>query len=183
MVSVLRRCFGRSDRRAQADRPTLRSIRPTRATTSLAASVDHTEARSVAGFGPDDRAVRRGGSGTPRPREVPWDWSDRGPPLWFGDSLDLPIAGGLIPCSSAREAANRALGYERRIRYLPAGSDASRRPGMSELMEPRCRPRPPGGRLRGFCCHTTIRVLVPLRKSIRSLGMCILTSGMPSRLG
>jgi hypothetical protein len=39
--------------------PEAASMRPNRATTSLAASVDPTEARSVAGFGPDDRAVRR----------------------------------------------------------------------------------------------------------------------------
>jgi DNA-directed RNA polymerase specialized sigma24 family protein len=38
------RRFGRSDRSAQGDRSTLRSITPKRATTSLAASVDHTEA-------------------------------------------------------------------------------------------------------------------------------------------
>src|SRR5215469_6378042 len=40
-----RRCFGRSDRRAQRHPWLLRSIRPTRATTSLAASVDPTDAR------------------------------------------------------------------------------------------------------------------------------------------
>jgi hypothetical protein len=39
------RRFGRSDRRAQGGRPTLRSITPTRATSSLAASVDPTDAR------------------------------------------------------------------------------------------------------------------------------------------
>jgi hypothetical protein len=46
----------------------LQSIRPTRATTWLAASVDPTEARSVAGPGPDDWAVHRGGN---RSRSVP----------------------------------------------------------------------------------------------------------------
>jgi len=40
-----RRCFGRSDRRAQGDRPRLRSIRPTRARRPSDASVDPTEAR------------------------------------------------------------------------------------------------------------------------------------------
>jgi hypothetical protein len=44
-----RRCFGRSDRSAQGDRPTLRSIRPKRATRPFDASVDPTEARKDAG--------------------------------------------------------------------------------------------------------------------------------------
>jgi hypothetical protein len=71
--------LGRSDRSAQGDRSTLRSIRPTRATTSLAASVDHTEARGVAGFGPDDCVVRPGGNPAKGSSEVrPWDRTFQG---------------------------------------------------------------------------------------------------------
>jgi hypothetical protein len=56
-VKGLPGCVGRSDRRAQGDRPTPRSS-------------DDTEARNVAGSGPDHRACRRGGEGgtTSRPR-------------------------------------------------------------------------------------------------------------------
>jgi hypothetical protein len=65
-------CFGPSDRSAQDDRCALRSITPKRATTSLAASVDHTDARkaTVGRFGRsyvvteqsvrDGEAVRQG---------------------------------------------------------------------------------------------------------------------------
>ena len=61
-AKILPRCVGRSDRSAQGDRSILRSIRPKRATTSLAASVDPTDARSA-------RALRRSwpADGTGRP--------------------------------------------------------------------------------------------------------------------
>src|SRR5262245_1573472 len=64
----------------------LRSIRP--------------EARNVAGFGPDDRGVRRGGNRARRSSEVcPWDRTDQGPPLGLGDFLGLTTADGLNPYS------------------------------------------------------------------------------------
>jgi hypothetical protein len=66
----------------------------------LAASVDQTEARCAAGFGPDDCLVRRGGNRARRLSEVrPWDRTDQGPALWSGDSLGLTMADGPIPGS------------------------------------------------------------------------------------
>jgi len=44
---MILRASVRRHRRAQGGSPMLRSIRPTRATTSLAASVDHTDARKL----------------------------------------------------------------------------------------------------------------------------------------
>jgi hypothetical protein len=28
----------------------------------------------------------------------PWDWTNGGPPLWYGDSLVLTTANGVNPC-------------------------------------------------------------------------------------
>src|SRR5438270_14097744 len=69
-------------------------------TLKLVPFVDPTEARSVAGFGPDDSAGRRGGNHSRKSSEVcSWDRTDQGPPLWFGDFLGLTTADALIPCS------------------------------------------------------------------------------------
>jgi hypothetical protein len=70
-------------------------------------SGDQTEARSVAGFGPNDCVVRRGGNRARRSSEVrPWDRTDQGPPLWSGDFLGLTTADGL---NFTPDAANPAL--------------------------------------------------------------------------
>jgi hypothetical protein len=61
--------FGRSDRRAQGDRPTLRSITPTRAARLVDASVDPTEARSQ----PCELTAHFESATTP-PRHAPGEW-------------------------------------------------------------------------------------------------------------
>src|SRR6516164_5520075 len=83
---VGRLCPAASSQWAMASVPNwLRSMTPKRARRPSDASVDPTDARRVAGFGPDYRAVCRGGNRARRSSEVhTWDRTDRRPPLWFG---------------------------------------------------------------------------------------------------
>ena len=60
------------------------SVRHTEASsTRLGASVEQTEARIVARFGPDDCVVCRGGNRARSSGVRPWDRSDQGSSLWF----------------------------------------------------------------------------------------------------
>src|SRR6516164_11229918 len=85
------------------------SITPKRATTSLAASVDPIEARSVVGFGPDDSSsapvgIPQRGRGNCAPGIGP----SREPPVWFGDSLGLTAADGLNSYAPPSACSSRA---------------------------------------------------------------------------
>jgi hypothetical protein len=97
--------------------------------TRLGASVDPTDARCAAGFGPDDCLVRRGGNRTRRSSEVhPWDRTDQGPALWSGDSLGLTMGDGPIPCSrGCHPCAIRGRRRSGRVYTLRRGSFGSRK--------------------------------------------------------